>query len=118
VNRNDPPLSVIIVACVYLAVGTIGFAYHFRELLASQRETIWIELTEVLAVVCGVCLLRRHNWARWLAVAWIAFHVVLSAFHSLPQFAIHALFCALIAWALFHPGANRYFRGAPIEPPC
>jgi hypothetical protein len=117
VNRNKPPLSVIIIACVYLAVGTLGFAYHFRSLLASRRDSIWAELTEVVAIVCGVYLLRRASWARCLAVAWIVFHVVLGAFHSFQQFAIHALFCALIIWALFHPRANRYFRSAPMEPP-
>ncbi len=55
-------------------------------------------------------MLRAHNWARWLAIAWIAFHVALSAFHALGEFAIHGLLCALIAWALFRSEANRYFR--------
>ena len=36
---------------MYLAVGTIGFAYHFRELLVFQDEGIWVELTEFLAIV-------------------------------------------------------------------
>ena len=111
---NKPPVSVIIIAGVYIAVGAIGFAYHFPDLYANgfRYNGFLIELTEFLALLCGVFLLRGQNWARWLALAWIAFHVVLSAFHALPQFAVHAVFCAVIAWILFRPNAARYFHGA------
>jgi hypothetical protein len=109
------PLAITILACVYLAVGVIGFAFHFRELLAGHQDAVWIELTEFLAIVAGVYLLRGHNWARWLALAWIAFHVVLSAFHAIPELVIHAVFCGAIAWILFRSEAARYFRGARGE---
>ena len=56
-------------------------------------------------------MLRGHNWARWLAVAWIAFHVILSAFHSVQEAAFHALLCAVIIWSLFRAGSAGYFRG-------
>ena len=114
-NPNNRPLSVTILACVYLAIGAIGFAFHFKELLAAHPDAVWIELTELLAILCGASLLRGHDWGRWLALAWIAFHVVLSAFHSLGEVAIHGLFCAVIAWLLFRPVAARYFRGARLE---
>ncbi len=113
-NRKKRPLSVTVLACVYLAVGVIGFAYHFSDLRAwnaSQYDGLWIELTEFLAIVCGAFLLRGQNWARWLAFGWMAFHVVLSAFHALPEFAIHVLFCAVIAWLLFRAESARYFGG-------
>ena len=112
-NGIHRPLSVIIVACVYILIGAIGFAYHFTEFEAShpfQSGIVWIELLRLLAIVCGVYLLRGQDWARWLALAWIAFHVILSAFHSLPEFAIHSLFCAVIAWCLFRPAVTAYFR--------
>jgi hypothetical protein len=111
-NTSKRPISVTIIAALYLAVGVGGVAVHFRELLARHPDAVGIELTELIAVLCGVFLLRGHNWARWLALAWIAFHVVLSAFHAIPEFAIHALFCAVIAWALFRPESAEYFRGA------
>lgn len=118
-NGNRRPLAVTILACLYIGVGTIGFAGHFAELRAtsaSQYDGLLIELTEFLAILSGAFILRGHNWARWLALAWIAFHVVLSAFRALPEFAIHSLFCAVIAWFLFCPGAGRYFHGARVEP--
>jgi hypothetical protein len=109
------PISVTILACVYLAIGAIGFVVHFRELLAGHQDAWGIELTELVAILCGAFLLRGHNWARWLALAWIAFHVILSAFHAIPELAVHALFCIAIAWILFRPEAARYFRGARAE---
>jgi hypothetical protein len=113
---NKRPLSVTIVACLYLAVGTIGFIVHFRELLDRHPDAVGMEVTEAIAILCGVFLLRGDNWARWLALAWIAFHVVLSAFHGIPELAVHALFCAVIAWLLFRREAARYFRRARVEP--
>ena len=71
-----PPLAILVVAAAYLAVGIIGFVAHFHDLLATPSEGVWIELTEMLAAVAGVFLLLGRNWARWLAVAWIAFHDV------------------------------------------
>jgi hypothetical protein len=56
-------------------------------------------------------MLRRQNWARWLALAWMAFHVVVGALNSLQGALIHAVLLALIAGCLFNPEANRYFRG-------
>jgi hypothetical protein len=57
-------------------------------------------------------MLRGHNWARWLALAWIGCHVILSAFHSVFEVAVHGLLFAAIAYFLFRPRATRYFRGA------
>ena len=114
-NANKRPISVTILACVYLAVGVGGFAVHFRELLARHPDAVGIEVTELTGIVCGVFLLRGQNWAPWLALAWIAFHVVLSAFHAIPELIIHAVFCAVFAWVLFRPEAARYFRGARVE---
>lgn len=107
------PLSVTIVAWVYIAVGVLGFVFHLRETLANHdyRSGTVIELTEIAALVAGAFLLRGHNWARWLAIAWMLFHVVFSAFNSLHEFAIHALICAAIAWALFRSPAAKYFGG-------
>lgn len=108
-RSRKPPLPVVVVALLYVAVGALGIVYHFRSLLRWQQDSVWAVSTEFLAVIIGVFLFRGQNWARWLAVAWMAFHVVVSAFSSLAQTAVHAAFLALIAWALFAPEARRYF---------
>ncbi len=118
-NREKRPVAVTIVSCVYIVVGTIGFAYHFHELLSQRegfRDAILVELVELVAMVSGALMLRGLNWARWGAIAWIAFHVVLSAFHAAQEFAMHLLISAVIAWALLRPESARYFRGTRGEP--
>ncbi len=112
---NKRPLSVTSIGCVYIATGAIGFAYHFTEFKARHPvpyDIVWVELLRLIAMVCGVYMLRGHNWARWLALAWIAYHVILSAFHTLSELAIHGLICAILAYLLFRPTATRYFRAA------
>lgn len=110
------PVPVLIVAAAYLAVGIIGFIAHFHDLLANPSEGVWMELTELVAAVTGVFLLRGRNWARWVAVAWIAFHVGLSAFDSMGGVAVHGVMAALIAWLLFRPETGRWFRPPSVEP--
>ncbi len=81
------PVAVIIVATVYLLVGIVGFIRHFSDLTGGHSDAIAIEITEITAVICGVFLLRRQNWARWLALWWVIFHVMLSIVHPLPELA-------------------------------
>jgi uncharacterized membrane protein HdeD (DUF308 family) len=106
-SRKRIPVPVILIASLYIAVGIGGFVVHFSDRRAP--DWIWVEVTEVLAIVCGVFLLRAHNWARWLASAWMAFHVVIS-FGELGQLAIHSLFLVLIVWCLFRADASRFFQ--------
>jgi hypothetical protein len=107
-SLGKPPLSVLVLSCLFMAVGVIGFAYHFPRPPAFHHEDVWIEASELLAFVAGVFMLRGHNWARWLAAAWMAFHVVIS-FPVARQVAIHSLFLAVIAWVLFRSRAREYF---------
>ena len=106
------PLSVTLIACLYLLVGALGLAVHFHEFLTRQPDWGWIVLTEALAVLIGIFLLRGQNWARWLAIAWIAFHVGLSVHGPVRALILHTAFLALITWALFHAAARRYFRSS------
>ncbi|MGD1070417.1 MAG: hypothetical protein ABSB15_09775 [Bryobacteraceae bacterium] len=99
-----------ILAWLYIAVGTGGFVSHLTD-------GVWVELVELAAVIAGAFMLRGTNWARWLAVAWMAFHLILSAFHAFHEIAVHSLFLAVIAWLVFRSEAARYFRGARIDPP-
>jgi hypothetical protein len=112
--KNTRPLSLTIIGWVYITVGAIGFVYHSTEFSRQpfQYEIVWIELIRLLAVVSGVYMLRGHNWARWLALAWIGAHVILSAFNSLSQLAIHVVFFAILTFFLTRSTVNRYYRAA------
>ena len=108
-NKKNRPVNVLILSCLYISMGTIGFAYHFREMMAFQQDSVWIELVRLLAILCGAFMLRGRNWARWLALAWMALHVAIS-FPELGQVAFHSLFFVAIAWLLFRPDAGQYFH--------
>src|SRR5262245_58672368 len=106
------PLIVSIVGWLFIATGTIGLVYHLSDVKMSrpfQSELAWISLVRVLAIISGVYLLLGRSWARWLALAWITFHVVISFFHSWQQVVVHVLFFVLVAYCLHRPEARAYF---------
>jgi hypothetical protein len=106
------PLLVTVLSLVLVAAGAVGLVYHLNELdrhQPFQNDFLLIELVRLIAIVSGVYMLRGSNWARWLALVWIGFHVVVSAFHSLPEFAFHGLLFAVFAYFLFRPQATEYF---------
>lgn len=109
-NERRRPLPVTIIACLYIAVGAIGFVGHFGDLRTGRMDGFEIESVEVLAVVSGVFLWRGQNWARWLVVFWMAFHVAISVPDAV-KVVVHSVFLAAIAWFLFRPEARQYFRG-------
>ena len=102
---------------LYLVAGVIGLLYHAGQLTTSNLfpyEVVWVCLVRLLAIVCGVFLLRGSNWARWLALVWMAYHVVLSAFHSLSQLTMHSGLLAVFAYFLFRPQTSMYFRDTSL----
>jgi hypothetical protein len=112
-DRNKRPLAVTLIAWLYIAAGTIGVAYHLQEFRPQhpfQYDIVWVSLVRLIAIVAGVYMLPGSNWARWLALAWIVFHVILSAFHSWSELAVHSLLCAVLAYFLFHQPSDQYFR--------
>ena len=114
---NKRPISVTLLGYLLIAVGAMGIAYHFTEFRDSRpAEYGGILLVRLLAIVGGVFLLRGRDWARWLAMAWIGFHVALSYFHSMQQVAVHVVVLVVFAVVLFRPAANRYFRRASGVP--
>jgi hypothetical protein len=93
------PLLVTIVSVVIAGSGAAGFFYHLHGLNLRhpfQNEDVWIALIRLLAFLSGIFMLQGRNWARWLAMGWIGFHVVVSLFHPL-QLAVHVLVFALFA---------------------
>lgn len=113
-NAVRRPIPVLLLSCLYIAVGAIGFAVNFPKLIAMQQASLWIELTELLAFVAGVFMFRGRNWSRWLALIWMAFHVAISL-PVIRQVVTHSIIFALIAWVLFLPDTRRFFN--PLKGP-
>ena len=107
------PIPVIVVSILFILVGFVGFIYHIMEVSEPNNnlnETIWILSLRILAVVCGVLLLKKVEWARWLAIAWLAFHVIISAFNSMAETIAHIVFLILVSVLLFLPVSTAYFQ--------
>lgn len=108
------PLPVTILGCLFIVVGLVGLVYHlFEEPLKPQIALL--SLVRLMAVVGGIFLLMGHNWARWLVLGWLAFHVVVSAFHSLSECIAHVVLLIVIGYFLLRPPASKYFQAAPSE---
>jgi hypothetical protein len=105
------PVPVTILGCLFIGAGLVGLAYH----LSDRPLEAWILVLRVLAIVGGVGLLLRQSWARWLTLTWLAFHVVLSAFHSLSEFLAHLVLLLVIAYVLLRPPASQYFRSSSLQ---
>ena len=106
------PLLVILVSLVLIATGVGGLSQHNAEIRKAEFSDIMFAVVEVAAITAGIFMLLGHNWARWLAMAWITFHLAISV--QPVQFAIHITVLAFFALALFYRGARDYFH--PSKP--
>jgi hypothetical protein len=106
------PIPVTMLGFLFIVAGLVGVAYHLSERPADPAIVL-ITFIRIVAVVGGVFLLRGHSWARWLLVGWLAFHVVVSALHSLSEMAAHGVLLIVVAYFLFTPPAAKYFQPAP-----
>jgi hypothetical protein len=108
---NKRPIYVTVLGYLLIAVGVIGIAYHFNEFKgANPNEYLLVLVVRLIAVACGVYVLRGKSWARWLSIAWIACHLVISIFDTQKGVAVHAVVLIAFTVLFFLPAANRYFR--------
>lgn len=115
---NNRPLVVTIVSWFYVAVGVISLVAHSLSLLApgmlpgrgTTQEHSLALLSAILAIAGGAFMLRGRDWARWLCVAWMGFHVILSFWHPRSELLVHALLFAGVLYLLLRPSSAAYFR--------
>lgn len=106
------PLPVTIMGYLFIAAGAAGIIYHAPELMeiATRSEEAWILFFRLLAVVGGAFLLRGANWARWLLLAWMGYHVILSFFHGTAELIMHVGIMIVLIIALFYPKSGAFFK--------
>ncbi|HKF50214.1 MAG TPA: hypothetical protein VKB38_22830 [Terracidiphilus sp.] len=109
---KKPPIAVMVVAILLILVGAGGLINdfpHLNSLSANHYETVWIVAVHLLAIVAGGFMLLGHNWARWLAIAWMAFHVAITIGHPVLPLVGHVLFLLLFVWLLFRSDSRAFF---------
>ena len=112
-NMKSRPLPVLIVAILFIIAGIIGFSYHISDFFEPGEKlyvTIAVELLRILAFVCGIFLLRAYNTGRWLSIAWILLHVLISAFNSTSEMISHIVLLIVVSILLFLPVSSTYFQ--------
>jgi uncharacterized membrane protein HdeD (DUF308 family) len=106
------PFQVTFLGWLFMVAGIASTAHHlWRGTL--DRWMIPIVLVGIIAFVAGVFLLRGARWARWVILAWLAFHVVVSALNSLSDALPHVVLLLVIGYALLGPPTSKYFQRAP-----
>lgn len=108
------PWRITFIAWLFVIAGLADIGFNLRGL--TQRpfhyDSLWPIGLGIAAIACGFLLLRGINWARWLAVAWLAFHVIVASVGSIQKLVVHGLLLAVIAYFLFRREAGAFFRPA------
>lgn len=109
-EKGTCPVAIWIVAALYLGVGIITGIQAVSNLFQHHPYSVESLLAALVAIVAAAYLRRGDNWARWLALAWIAFHVAIS--YRVPsEWMAHLGIMAGIGVLLFLPSSRRFFAG-------
>jgi hypothetical protein len=121
------PIVITVLSWLFIAVGSIGVVAALLPLIHPSSQDVQpatnvppaleltlMEITRILAVVAGVFMLRGFNWARWLLLFWMAFHVAIS-WGDTQKLLVHAAFFLALLYLLFRPASSLWFkaRSAP-----
>jgi hypothetical protein len=102
------PRSITIISWLFIIFGSIALlsgVLPFRDLMSHW----YVHLSHLLMIVAGVFMLKGHDWARWLLVLWIAFHIVISALHSALSLLMHVAIFSVILYFVFRRQSSAYF---------
>ena len=105
------PRSITIISWFFIIFGSIALlsgVLPFRDLMSHW----YVHLSRILMIVAGIFMLKGHNWARWLLVLWIAFHIVISALHSTLVLLMHVVIFSVILYFVFRRQSSAYFLAA------
>jgi hypothetical protein len=115
------PLSITVISWIFIAFGGIALFTSMIPLadssaanrIAEHPFEFWLTpVIQLLALISGVFMLYAFNWARWLLVVWVGYHIILSALHSPLELLVHTFLFAIVLYFAFRPQASAYFRGA------
>lgn len=109
------PFAITVLSWLFIAIGVVSLAIdvHFVALHGGGRDEALIFPVHALAVVAGAFMLRGANWARWLTVLWVAFHVAITTLNAWKDFAFHAILFVGITFLLFRADARSWFHHEP-----
>ena len=107
------PLSITIISWIFIVFGSIALLSGVLP-LADLKSHWYIHLSRILQIVAGVFMLYGRNWARWLLVVWIAFHLVVGALNGVVTLLMHIVIFSVVLFFVFRRDANTYFAGGQV----
>lgn len=119
------PRPITVISWIFIVFGSIALLAGLlpnvnttaAQRVAELKGHWYVHVVRVVMVLGGVFMLYGFNWARWLLVGWLAFHVIIGVLHSPFQLLVHSLLFVVVVYFLFRPPASAYFRGTRSEPP-
>jgi hypothetical protein len=114
VNNLDSmkrPFQVTVLGWLFIGVGILSTIYHLWK-GSLDRWIVPVLLVGIIAIAAGGFLLRGARWARWVALGWLAFHVVVSALNSLADALPHLVLLLVVGYFLLGPPTAKYFQSA------
>lgn len=112
-GMKSRPLPVLAVAILFIIVGLAGFISHIKDFFEPGEkivEILLVQLLRLLAIVSGILILLARNSGRWLAIAWLLVHVIISALNSIGEMFVHIGLLVVVSVLLFLPISSAYFR--------
>jgi hypothetical protein len=101
---------VALICALFFGAGIAATIYHGGELARGlSGDLLGVLAIRVLAVIGAVFAWRGAAWARWVLLAWMAAHVLLSGLHNLSETAAHAVLLMAVAFGLFNRRADKHF---------
>ena len=108
------PFQVTLLGWLFMVVGALSTTYHLLN-SPLDRWTVPIVLVGIMAIAAGAFLLRGARWARWLVLAWLVLHVVVSVLNSLSDALAHVVLLSVVAYFLLGPPTSKYFQHGQPE---
>ena len=116
---NKRPRLITVISWIFIVFGSIALITGLlpnvnitaAQRIAELKGHWYVHVSRIAMVLSGVFMLYGFNWARWLLVVWLAFHVIIGVLHSSIQLLVHSLLFVVVVYFLFRPPASAYFRG-------
>ena len=108
------PVSIIVISFLFILLGALTLIHaawdtvNTDQRLTDLQQHWMIYLSAVAAIAGGLFLFKGQKWARWLLVAWMAFHIVVGALNGLGPLLTHVVIFSVILFFLFRPPATSY----------
>lgn len=114
-QQRPRPITIIswffiIFGIIALFAGLLPYGnMTLAQSVADLKHHWMVHLSRFLMIVAGVFMLKGRNWARWLLVVWMAFHIVISALNSMLMLLMHVVIFSVILYFVFRRQSSAYF---------